>query len=144
VASSKVRHTVGGEATGPSSSTWCRSVSISAIASPPAASITATSTHTWPRSYPGVKPRRANAVDKPPVSPTRSASSRTATAPASGTTPSPSAVTDNPCDHDLRFTCEVPSSKRIWTLSKSKFPLQVRHFRHSELHVSRPVVNDLG
>ena len=42
----------------------------------------------------------------PPVSPTRSASSRTATAPASGTTPVPSAVTDNPCDHDVRFTCE--------------------------------------
>jgi hypothetical protein len=54
-----------------------------------------------------VKPRRASAVDKPAVSPTRSASSQTATAPANGTTPSPSAVTDNPRDHEVPFTWEV-------------------------------------
>jgi hypothetical protein len=78
------------------------------------------------------------------VRPARSASSRTATDPASGTTPDPSAATDNPCDHEVRFTCEVPSFKRIWTLSKSKFPLQVRHFRHYKLRVSQSVVNDLG
>jgi hypothetical protein len=55
-----------------------------------------------------------------------------------------SAATDTPCDHEVRFTCEVPSFKRIWTLRKSKFPLQVRHFRHSELRVSQSVLNDLG
>jgi hypothetical protein len=78
------------------------------------------------------------------VRPARSASSRTATDPASGTIPDPSAATDNPCDHEVRFTCEVPSFKRIWTLSKSKFPLQVRHFRYYELRVSQSVMNDLG
>ena len=30
--------------------------------------------------------------------------SRTPTDPANSTTPRPSAVTDNPCDHDVRFT----------------------------------------
>ena len=87
----------------------------------PAVSIIATSTQTWPRSWPGVNPRRANAVDKPSVSPTRSASSRTATAPASGTTPSPSAVTDNPCDHEVRFTCEVLLSLAERDLRQASF-----------------------
>ena len=51
--------------------------------------------------------RRVSASDKARVRPTRSASSRTATAPASGTSPSPSAVTDNPCDHEVPFTWKV-------------------------------------
>src|SRR5215217_5746303 len=95
---------------------------MSAIASPPATSITATSTHTRPRSYPGVKPRRANAVDKLEVSPTRSASSRTATTPANGTTPSPSAVTDNPCDHEVPFTWKVLLSFAERDLDKTHSP----------------------
>jgi hypothetical protein len=32
-----------------------------------------------------------------------------------------SAATDNPCDQEALFTCEVPSFKRIWTLSRFKF-----------------------
>jgi hypothetical protein len=42
VISSTVRHTVGGDATGPSTSLWHRRGSMSAIASPPAVSMVAT------------------------------------------------------------------------------------------------------
>ena len=66
VISSRVRHTVGGDATGPSTWLWWRSTSMSAIASPPAASIVATSTSTRPRSWTGTEPaprqRRRQAV----------------------------------------------------------------------------------
>jgi hypothetical protein len=55
----------------------------------------------------GAKPSRLNAADKRSVRPTRSASTRTATAPASGTTTPPSAVTNNPCEHEERFTWKV-------------------------------------
>jgi hypothetical protein len=48
---------------------------MSAIASPPAVSMVARSTQTWPRSCRGVNERRANAVDSASVRPTRSASS---------------------------------------------------------------------
>ena len=111
VSSSRVRHTVGADATGPSTWRWWRSTSMSAIASPPSASSTARSTSTRPRSWTGRNERRANAVDRPPVSPTRSASSRIATDPACATTPVPSAVTDNPDDHVICFTREVPSAR---------------------------------
>ena len=107
VTSSNARHTVAGEATGPSKLSWWRSVSMSAIASPPATRTVARSTSTRPRSWTGTNLRRANACDKASVSPTRSASSRTAAAPANGTTPVPSAVTDNPCDQPVRFTSKV-------------------------------------
>ena len=103
VTSSNVRHTVAGDATGPHTG-WWRRVSMSPIASPPAARTVATSTRTWPRSCKGLKLRRASAVDNPPVSPTLSASSRSAADPANATTPVPSAVTDNPAAHALRFT----------------------------------------
>jgi len=43
VTSSSVRHTVGADATDPSTPSWWRSTSMSAIASRPSASITATS-----------------------------------------------------------------------------------------------------
>jgi hypothetical protein len=50
VTSSSARHTVGADATRPSTLDWWRSTSMSAIASPPSASITATSVSTLPRS----------------------------------------------------------------------------------------------
>jgi len=50
VTSSSARQTVGGEATGPSTPACWRSTSMSVIASPPSASITATSAGTRPRS----------------------------------------------------------------------------------------------
>ena len=53
VTASSVRHTVGGDATGPSTPDWWRSTSMSTIASPPSASITATSVSTRPRSWTG-------------------------------------------------------------------------------------------
>ena len=68
---------------------------MSAIASPPPAIKTATSTSTRPRSCVGVNPRRARAPDSASVRPTRSASSRVATFPACATTPLPSAEKDN-------------------------------------------------
>jgi hypothetical protein len=82
VTSSRVRHTVGAEATGPSTDDWCRRTSMSAIASPPSAIIVATSTRTRPRSCTGLNDRRASALDNSAVSPTRSARSRSPTLPA--------------------------------------------------------------
>src|SRR5262249_56115504 len=49
----------------------------------------------------------ANARDNPPVSPDRSANSRSTANPACDTTPSPSAVTTNPRDQPLPFTWKV-------------------------------------
>lgn len=63
VNSSSARHTVGADATGPSTEAWWRSTSMSEIASPPSASITATSTRTRPRSWTGVNDRRLSALD---------------------------------------------------------------------------------
>jgi hypothetical protein len=83
---------------------------MSPIASPPSASITATSTSTWPRSWTGAKERRAVALESSLVRPARSASILTAMLPAWATTPLPSADTDNPVDHVVCFTCEVPLS----------------------------------
>ncbi len=57
VIASKLRHTVAGEATAPHTGSW-RNVSMSAIASPPAARTVAMSTKTWPRSWTGTKLRR--------------------------------------------------------------------------------------
>jgi len=82
---------------------------MSAMASPPPAIKTATSTRTRPRSCVGVNPRRDIAADRAPVRPTWSASSRVATFPACATTPDPSAENDRPVDHDVCFTCKVPS-----------------------------------
>jgi len=50
VSSSRQRHTVAGDATAPNTPCWWRSTSMSAIASPPPAIITATSVSTRPRS----------------------------------------------------------------------------------------------
>jgi hypothetical protein len=64
VSSSKARHAVGGDATGPSTACWWRRVSMSAMASPPAVTIVARSTRTRPRSCPGTNPRRVVALDR--------------------------------------------------------------------------------
>ena len=69
VSSSSVRHTVGADATGPSTWPWWRSTSMSAIASPPSASSTARSTSTRPRSWTGrndaPRQRRRQAAGQP-------------------------------------------------------------------------------
>jgi hypothetical protein len=132
VSSSNARHTVVGDATGPSTWAWWRNVAMSAIASPPAAIIVATSTNTRPRSCPAVNPRRVNADDSSPVRPIRSASSRTDTAPAWATTPDPSAVTDNPRAHDVAFTHQVPVPFRILSVANPSIPLRDRHFGASK------------
>jgi hypothetical protein len=98
VTSSRVRHAVGGDATGPSTLLWWRSTSMSAIASPPSASIDATSTRTRPLSWSGTKLRRNIALDSSAVRPVRSARSRVAMPPAWATTPTSSADTDKPAD----------------------------------------------
>jgi len=94
---------------------------MSAMASPPAAIIVATSTRTRPRSWPGMNPRRATADDRASVRPVRSASIRTATLPAWATTPLPSPVTDNPADQDVLFTYQVPSHSGVLCLRKPKY-----------------------
>ena len=81
VTSSRARHTVGADATEPSTSLWWRSTSMSAMASLPPAINTATSTRTRPRAWVGVNPRRDIAPDRAPVRPTLSARSRVPTAP---------------------------------------------------------------
>jgi hypothetical protein len=67
--------------------------------------------HQHPTVWTGRNQRRDSAVDSPPVRPTRSASNRTATLPAWATTTVPSAATDNPDDHVICFTREVPSAR---------------------------------
>jgi hypothetical protein len=49
-------------------------------------------------------------------------------APACETTPTPSAVTDRPADHEVRFTYRVLSAGEHGTLDKSQFPLIRKHF----------------
>ena len=102
---------------------------MSAIASPPSAIIVATSTTTRPRSCLGMNERRARAFDSSFVRPVRSASSRTEIEPACATTPVPSAVTDMPPHHELRFTYGVPLLQDYLDRRKPKFSLQDRHFR---------------
>jgi hypothetical protein len=82
---------------------------MSPIASPPSASITATSANTRPRSWTGTNRRRAIAFDNSPVSPVRSANMRSAMLPACATTPTPSPDTTKPDDHEVAFTNAVPS-----------------------------------
>lgn len=74
----------------------------------------------------GQRPRQ------PAVSPTRSASNRTATDPACATTPVLLAGTDNPVDHVVCFTCEVPLMWVFLVRRKTKFPLRGRHFRRPD------------
>lgn len=70
---SRVRHTVGAEATGPSTCDWCRNTLMSEMASPPSASITATSVKTCPRSWTGTNERRTIAFESCFTHPVRSA-----------------------------------------------------------------------
>ena len=49
-------------------------------------------------------------------------------APAWEITPTPSAVTDRPDDHDVRFTYRVLSVWGHGTFDKSQFPLFRKHF----------------
>ena len=101
---------------------------MSEMDSPPSASITARSIKTRPRSWIGMNRLRAIAPDSSVVSPTRSARRRGAMAPAWEITPTPSAVTDRPDDHDVRFTYRVLSVWGHGTFDKSQFPLFRKHF----------------
>ena len=144
VSSSRARHTVGGDATDPSTSSWWRRVSMSPIASPPPASMVATSTRTWPRSCPGTKPRLVNAPESSDVRPTWSASSRTAAPPACATTPTPSPETDRPVDHDVLFTYQVPSRTGLCVFATTSIPLQDRHFGTSRGRVTHSPMKSRG
>ena len=64
----------------------------------------------------------------PSIRPVSQASSRSIPAPACDTTPVPSALTLTRPGRLLRFTCGVPFLFGDWTLSKSQFSLQDRHF----------------
>src|SRR5918995_3841356 len=127
---SKVRHAVGVEATSPNSDGWSRSTARSEMASPPAAIIVATSTSTWPRSW----PRRrclvgAIATDSASVNPSSSARSDNKRAPAWPTTFSPSALTFSLGRLGLRFTSEVPSCSGQLRPRQPQFPLPGGRFR---------------
>src|SRR5215210_5092040 len=117
---------------------------MSEIASPPTVSIVARSTHTRPRSWTGENDRRDKAVDRLWVRPTRSASSRTDTTPASGTTPSPSAVTDNPSDQEVPFTWKVLLTLVERDLRHASFSQARSTFHLINTASSTPVMNGLG
>ena len=67
-----------------------------------------------------------------------------ATLPAWATTPVPSPVTDNPADHEVRFTYGVPSSLATLDLRKPKYPMQDRHFRASTRRQTPSTMNEPG
>jgi len=94
------------------------------------------------RSEEPVNDLRAIAFESPLVRPVRSATSRNATLPACATTPDPSPVTDNPHDHEVRFTYGVPSTLENLRRRNPKFPLLGRHFRASTRRSTRDSVND--
>ena len=50
----------------------------------------------------------------------------------------------HPADHEVRFTCGVPSRSRILSRRKPKFPLQDRHFRAPTRRSGRRAVNGPG
>lgn len=60
------------------------------------------------------------------------------------TTPVPSALTLTRWDRSIRFIREVPSRSRTWTLDKSQFPLQDRHFVLSTTRVAAIRAKHLG
>jgi hypothetical protein len=91
-----------------------------------------------------VNDRLCIALESSLVRPVRSASSRSATLPAWATTPDPSAATDNPADHEARFTYGVPSTWGFLDCRKNKNPKQDRHFRASARRSTPNVVNDPG
>lgn len=78
------------------------------------------------------------------MSPVRSANMRTATLPAWATTPVPSPVTDNPADHVVLFTYQVPSRWTTCDFANSSIPLQDRHFGVSGRRVRSQHMNDQG
>ena len=77
------------------------------------------------------------------VSPTRSASSRTAAAPASGTTPVPSAVTDSRATTRYASPEKCSSIKAEYSVARHILPGQ-EHFSHDQLAVNRPLMHDPG
>ena len=92
------------EATGPYSSALSRNPARSDSTRPPSAIHTAASASTRPRSWTGANPRRRSARDSAPVSPVRSASSRSTADPACDTTPCPPTSTVRSFDHALSCT----------------------------------------
>lgn len=145
VTSSNARHTVGADATGPKICLWWRSTLMSEIASPPSASITATSVNTWPRSWiEGMNERRAIAVERAPVRPVFSASILSPMLPAWAITAPPSPVTDIPVDHEVRFTYGVPSASGVLNSRMSKYPVVRRHSGLSAARVAHSAMNDRG
>jgi hypothetical protein len=130
--SSRARQTVVSEATGPNTSCWWRSTSMSQIASPPSAIITARSTMTLPRSWTDHRRWRASPADTPdqprPVSQypqQRRTDMRHHTRPVRGS-----------FDHAADCTAEDASLAEILCRCRNhKFPVPERHFR---LSIRRP------
>jgi hypothetical protein len=131
VSSSRVRHTVGGEATGPQHlSLVAQHVGIGDGLTTIGEHQRHIHEHLAPVMTRGNE-RRASAAPSSPVRAVRSANRLNPTLPQWATTPVPSPVTDKPADHEVRFTYGVPSRQEILNRRKSKFPLLGRHFRAS-------------
>lgn len=86
-----------------------------------------------------MNPRRAAAADKASVNPVRSASKGSAALPAWATTPVPCPVTDNPADHAVLFTHQVPYRWTTCSVGRPSISLQDRH-----LDASRGCVKPLN
>lgn len=84
------------------------------------------------------------APDSSVVGPVRSAKSRSATLPGWAITPTPSAETDKPDDHDVRLTYRVLPFGRPGTLDKFKSSLLTEHFGVATRRSRRSAVNDPG
>ena len=95
-ASSSVRRTVVSLGAAPKTCSWCASTVMSVMLVAPSAIATAMLTSATPRSTSGNFPARASADPSAAVSPARSASLRSSTAPACPTSPPSSAVTRSP------------------------------------------------
>ena len=98
-ASSSVRRTVVSDGAAPSTGPSWASTSTSLMLVAPSAIAAAIDTSVIPRSTSGDLPARASAGPRPAVSPDRSASRRSSTAPACPARPAPSAVTFSPWSH---------------------------------------------
>ena len=102
-ASSSVRRTVVSLGGGPKTCSWWASTAMSLMLVAPSTIATAIDTSATPLSTSGNFPARASADPSAAVSPTRSASLRSSTAPASPASPSASAVTLSPWSHGISF-----------------------------------------
>jgi len=144
VISWKVRCTVEPEGTDPNQVGWSRRCSMSAQLSPPAASINAVCTSTFPRSWNGIRsPTGGMRDESESPSPNRSANHPRACSPTWATMSSPPDSTFTRCAL-VPFTLEVPFLLGNLVSRQQQFPLLGGLFRGRGPLRSGGLVNDQG